>query len=159
MKTKASNKKTVLFVCTGNTCRSPMAEQIFNCFLKKKGLSAQYKATSAGVNADKGGTMNELAVAALINLGIKPKKHRCRQFTRSKAAGADIVICMSKSHRDHIIEEFELGGEASGNVCCFSQITGAFDVPDPFGSDIDKYISCANYLNYACEDILNLITK
>ena len=87
----------ILFVCSGNTCRSPMAEYLFNQGAKAMGLG--WRAASAGLLAG-AGPMSGGALRALQRRGVDGSPHRARQATAAMVREADLVICMSPAHRD-----------------------------------------------------------
>ena len=118
----------VIFVCTGNTCRSPMAEY----YLKSKnldGLSVKSRGFSEGENA------NPNSIQAMLEVGIDISNHRSLCITKDDLKSADAIICMSESHKQLL-----LSTEANENKLL---VLGS-GVPDPFGSDIDTYRNCRN---------------
>ncbi|MCI8458137.1 MAG: low molecular weight protein arginine phosphatase [Clostridia bacterium] len=143
----AKRKKKILFVCTGNTCRSPMAENLFRYILGKKRKLSLYDVSSAGLAAEAGAPMTENALLALAARGAAPRrKHAAQQLTVQAAAQADGIVCMTASHKAALAA---LGDK----VKTVGEITGGPDVPDPFGGDLAVYNKTAEYLLYACEDI------
>ena len=83
-------KKKIVFVCTGNTCRSPMAEFLFRYILSKKRKLSLYDVSSAGLSADEGSPITENAALALKKLGVSVrKKHFSKQLTEKAAQEAD----------------------------------------------------------------------
>lgn len=92
--------KRVLFVCTGNTCRSPMAEAILN----EKG-SGEFEARSAGVFAEKGQEAHPHAIAALKKKGIR-LTHESKPLTRSLVDWADLILTMTESHKAQVHHRF-----------------------------------------------------
>ncbi len=96
----AKRKKKILFVCTGNTCRSPMAENLFRYILGKKRKLSLYDVSSAGLAAEAGAPMTENALLALAARGAAPRrKHAAQQLTVQAAAQADGIVCMTASHK------------------------------------------------------------
>jgi protein-tyrosine phosphatase len=90
----------VLYVCTGNVCRSPMAELLFRGWVDP---TADVTVTSAGTHALVGATMDGSSASALGQLGIDPSTHRATQFEVWMAEDADLVLAASRQHRDLVI--------------------------------------------------------
>lgn len=142
--------KKIMFVCTGNTCRSPMAEAILKAMLKERGITG-VKVSSSGVSPVVGQPIMPNANLALKELGFKPVKYRAKQLTQQDLETQDLIICMTEGHRRHV------GGGA--NITTVAAITGLHDVGDPYGDSAATYVKTAEYLKYVCGDIINIIEK
>ena len=88
--------KTLLFVCTANICRSPMAEAIFDALAEDEALP--FRAQSAGTAALEGRAMAPNALAALEEAGIYPGPHRARQVGEAMVGGSELVLAMTPKH-------------------------------------------------------------
>ena len=118
----------IIFVCTGNTCRSPMAEG----YLKSKNLP-NLKITSRGFSG--GECANEKSAAVMKEIGIDISSHISSPITKSEADNADLIICMTESHRQLLT----LSGVDGDKITVLSG-----GIPDPFGCDTDTYRNCRN---------------
>jgi protein-tyrosine-phosphatase len=144
-----ADTKKVLFVCSGNTCRSPMAEVIFKDLSKKKGLS--FKAGSAGVFAQKE-PINPNAVLALKELGYAPPKSRqSKPLTPALLKSADVVFTMT-SEQKSLLQPY------AKKVYSMKDVLG-FDVSDPYGKDLGEYIRTAKDLETAVKKIMEYLSK
>lgn len=127
----------VLLVCTGNTCRSPMAEAILRRIVAERGLD-RVEVASAGVGAFEGSPASEGAYLVAIEHGLDLSAHRARTVTRELLAQADLVLTMSAGHAARVAA---LG--AAGKVFRLGDYAGRApaeaDVPDPFGGDLEEY--------------------
>lgn len=136
--------KKILFVCTGNTCRSPMAEMIFNFYAYK------YKATSAGIYPNYGYTSNHVA-EAIKKIGIKPYRVEPKGLNE-ELLKSEYILTMEEAHKKYIIRNF-----AGKNVYTLKEFIGeSGDIEDPFGGEIDDYVSTARTIKDA---IIKLIMK
>lgn len=128
-KTKVQRKK-ILFVCTGNTCRSPMAEAALRKELKRRKITG-YTIGSAGIRAEVGGTVSANSAQSLAEAKIPLlKTFKPRQLTEKMIKEAEIVICMTQSH-ERALAKYP-------NVTSFPSLAG-IDIPDPYGQSIDVY--------------------
>ncbi|MCH5147131.1 MAG: hypothetical protein J1F61_03880 [Clostridiales bacterium] len=142
-KTKNKRKK-VLFVCTGNTCRSPMAEFLLRSKLKKRKIK-WWDVASCGIHAEVGGVISPNSKAALEEIGIKVNKFAPRQLTQKIIGASTIVICMTQSQKQML--------EECGNVFCVRDVCG-YDVPDPYGQDLEAYRLTREALSRACDTLI-----
>jgi protein-tyrosine phosphatase len=93
----------LLFVCTGNICRSPTAERLAAAYAAEHGM-LQYTASSAGTRAVIGHPIHRDAAAVLSALGGNSSDFAARQLTAKIASGADLIIAMTGTHRDIVLE-------------------------------------------------------
>lgn len=127
----------VLLVCTGNICRSPLAEAIMRRELTALGRD-DITVTSAGTGAWDGAPASEGAYLVGLEHGLDLSAHRARLLTRDLAERADVVLTMARHHRARVQE---LGGE--GRTFVLGEYSGRTgpqaEVSDPFGGDLEVY--------------------
>lgn len=93
----------VLFVCTGNICRSPSAERLAMAYCTHAGI-ADFAASSAGTRAVIAHPVHPHAERVLVGLGADPSRFAARQLTPKIASGADLILTMTRAHRDSVLE-------------------------------------------------------
>lgn len=138
-------KKLIVFVCTGNTCRSPMAEAVFKAYATEKGLT-KLKIRSAGVRAKKGDTLNPKSAQVLDEHGLSLPEFKPSKLTDAMLKQSLAVVCMTDAQRDLVMDmrwrALKNAGEDTddiqNNVYSFAELTG-YEVMDPYGRDIDCY--------------------
>ncbi len=126
----------ILFVCTGNTCRSPMAEGIFRKMIKEKGLEDRVLCQSAGLSAVEGDLVSPYAVAACKEIGVDIAAHTARRITGEELPMWDLFFPMSKTH-GYILHQ---AGAPEQKIYIPSYIQ------DPFGQELEVYRGCRDKL-------------
>lgn len=149
--------KTIAFVCTGNTCRSPMAEGLFNSLVKN--LSLPYRALSAGIFAVSGSLPSENAVEISAENGIDISGHRAVQFNHDIAEKADIILTMSQSHKETLSNFFPNMSDKIYTLPEYIGNTAFTEVFDPFGGNIDVYKSCFEVLKVFIKKLIDVLTE
>ncbi len=140
----------VLFVCTGNTCRSPMAEVILRKKCKLAGLK-NVKVSSAGLNATVGSKMSENSVIALKKMGYITRNFKSKQINARLLLENDVIVCMTENHKMAIYD--------FPNVYSINELTALGDVFDPYGQDVMAYVKASHQIEDACNILLSLILE
>jgi protein-tyrosine-phosphatase len=131
--------RVILFVCSGNTCRSPMAAAIANAELTLR--SGRFRAESAGLKPVAGSPMTVASQTALEELGIATtQRHGARLLTARQVAAADAIYCMTASLRSTLIREYP---DAASKT---QSLDPEGDVPDPIGKTAEVYAETARRL-------------
>lgn len=133
----------VLLVCTGNTCRSPMAEGLLKQIAAEAG-NRDLHVLSGGLFADSGSAASKNAVLAAAERGVDISAHRSASVNSEVVLQADLILGMTESHKRALIDMFGAPEDKTYTLAEYAGISG--DVADPFGGDLDVYRSCADEL-------------
>lgn len=141
----------VLFVCTANRFRSPLAEAAFKKCLQDDGCLAGWDVESAGIWTDSGLPPSPTALKAAKGMGLNIATHRTQPVTHELLSRSNVVIVMQASQREAIQIEFP---EAVGKTILLSEIVEGlpYDIPDPFETVVDSHQELA-------EEICSLVKR
>ncbi|NLK01422.1 MAG: low molecular weight protein arginine phosphatase [Clostridia bacterium] len=156
----------ILLVCTGNTCRSSMAEALGNKMLQDKGLSGKIQFISAGTYAFDGSTATPGAVEAAKDMGLDLGGHRAKRASPELIGEADLILTMTQDHKYSLLsidpsakdKLFTLGEFAAGDVKEGDERL-KLDISDPYGHPVEKYKECARELEAKMQKALEKIIK
>jgi protein-tyrosine phosphatase len=132
------SRLNILVVCTGNICRSPMAEGILRKICER-GLAS---VSSAGTHALVGNPAAEFSVIAAAEHGIDITPHRAQLLTAAMIGTSDHILCMERSHVEHVLT---LAPDAHGRTHNLAEFIGGLPadaIPDPYGCSLREYREC-----------------
>jgi protein-tyrosine-phosphatase len=146
---------SVLFVCTGNLHRSPMAEYFFKA---KIGSDPDWKIASAGTYTRDGMPLPPEVLMILSKAGIDARRHRSREITREMVANHNLVLCLASNHKEALRAEFP---DLAERIHLLSEMVGEkSDVDDPIGGPMVEFEAVAReidtYLTQGFERIVAL---
>jgi glycine hydroxymethyltransferase len=150
--------KTILFICTGNVCRSPMAEALFR--RSAHGLG-EFRVLSAGLGAPDGQPPTAHSITAMHELGIDISAQRSRALTAGLAREADYIFGMTRSHVDTIALLYPEAEEKTFLLREFDETLEPFekDINDPIGGSYEVYEDCRNQIEQGITSLLKFMEQ
>jgi len=136
----------VLFVCTGNTCRSPMAEAMFKQMSKLKKLKVDV--ASCGLFADKGTPISKNSNLALRKLVFKGTRHKSNSINDFNLNEIELIVTMSDNHKAYL--------SSLNNVISFKELIG-YDIIDPYMQSEKTYINCAEQIQMGINKLIDIL--
>lgn len=146
----------ILFVCTGNTCRSPMAEGILRSLAKERNINVEVK--SVGISVFDGEKASKNTIEAMKKIGIDISEHKASQLHKDLVEEVDLILTLSRSHK-----EFVLSSYPSSKNKLFTLTEYAYgvekDIEDPFGRSLSVYEKTRDEIYQAVIQIKEKIVK
>lgn len=145
----------IMFVCTGNTCRSAMAHGLAMKIVKEKQLDIEIY--SAGIYAVKGEHASYNSVAIMKEYDVDIVTHTATPIEESKINEMDLVLCATKKHKMQVVSKYP---ELSDRTYTIKEYAGYnkestnIDIQDPWGYDLNMYRICAAEISYCVDKIV-----
>lgn len=130
----------ILFVCTGNTCRSPMAEALFNNAVLHSRLPYRVVSSSSGLHAVRGDRVSPEVLSLLSQEGLDLSEHSARQLNQTLVEDSDLILVMAGTHKHELCSIFP---DAVNKTYLLKEFAGEDhapgDITDPLGQGLEKY--------------------
>lgn len=136
----------ILFVCTGNTCRSPMAAGLMNKIAIEEDLDVRIE--SAGLFAAEGSPASDEAIEAMKKYDVDLSDHRAKQITPELIEKSDVILTMTAAQKMLLAE---VAADKTYTLCEYAGTEG--DIADPFGGDLEEYEEVAQMIYFALQSI------
>lgn len=138
--------KKIMFVCSGNTCRSPLAEGLFKKYLKDNNIDS-IDVSSAGVNVFPGDEVDVRMALVAISKGIDISLHRARKVNPEHIMTTDLFVCLNDECSKTLAKQ------------CDKNKIITFDISDPYNKSVEKYESCCKELQQIFPEVLHRIKR
>ncbi len=159
MNEKEGRQRVITFVCTGNICRSPMAEYLFRSALELESdpKLRSLRSASAGIAAPNGSPASTNAILAMQPLGIDLAPHRSRLLTQQIVDNSFAIFCMTPSHVAVIEDNFQVSTPHLFLLRELIPNSNDRSLPDPFGGTLAEYERCRNAIEEAIPSIIQYL--
>lgn len=148
--------KKIMFICTGNICRSAMADGLMKKLIKdnKKDIEVY----SCGIFAEDGDMPTFNAIEAISDYGVDLRDHQATNIRNSNIEEMDIILCATVSHKNNVIAMYPKLKDRVFTMKEFAEFdNNDLDIPDPWGYDIETYRFCASTINECLEKLIEKI--
>ncbi len=150
---------SVLFVCTGNLCRSPIAHGFLADALSARGLQDRIFVDSAGTHAREGEPPHPLAIAVAADYGVDIRAQRARQVTTEDFMAFDRIVALDREHLGHLARLQPIQARAKIELLLTGMAaSGDAEVPDPYGRGIEEFEYAARLIDIGVAKLLADLT-
>ena len=151
--------KTILLICTGNTCRSSMAEAILKDMLRNsETITEDIRVLSAGIWAIEGQGASPHSIEVLKNKNIDLSNHRSRPLTRELIEESDLILTMTGNHKRQILNAMPKAKDKVFTLKEFAEEDN-LDISDPYGQSIEVYSSTAEEIEKALKKVISKLAE
>lgn len=140
--------KNILFVCTGNTCRSPIAKVFFSALTNKQSFHAE----SAGTKVEKPEDAMKHARSAMQELWMDLTTHKSKQVTKELIDSSDLIIVMERQHKEFIEA---LSPAKKEKIHLLGEYTSLGEIHDPYGTNMEAYRTVTKTIKKAVEGLIS----
>jgi len=152
-----NDKKNIIFICTGNICRSPMAEYLMKSHLPS---ASTWQVSSAGLGAFDGAPPSEYGVKVMKEFGIDIRRHKSRRFDENMAKSSDLIVTMTRNQAEEIRSRHPFAAENVYVLKSFSPLRNHQDdddLIDPIGMSEDVYRAVRDQIDVALSGLLSFV--
>ena len=148
----------IMFVCTGNTCRSAMAHHMLEKMIKEKDNVEVY---SCGIYADSGEPATYSAIDVMKEYGVDMNNHRATNIKETKIEQMDLILCATKNHKAQLISKYS---DEKEKIFTMKEYAGLdnngqdMDISDPWGYNMNTYRMCAAEISLCVDKIIEKLT-
>ena len=158
-KKERKKERLVVFICTANICRSPMAEKLFEEAIEKSGTKKKIQVFSAGISAMDGDRASENSVIACEEVGLDLSDHQSSSLTRATIENSSAIFCMTETHRALLNMYFEIPEQSPIFLMREFVEEGSKELPDPFGQNLEAYRTCRDNMKEAIPSLVEWVEK
>lgn len=148
----------IIFVCTGNICRSPMAEVVLRALAHQRGLGSRVVSSSAGTGDwHLGERADDRTLQSLERHGYDGSQHRARQFSAASFAENDLIVALDRTH-ERILRAWARSEDDEGKVTllrAYDPLASSMDVPDPYYAGPEMFDSVLTMIETATRGLFS----
>lgn len=149
----------IMFICTGNICRSAMADWLMKKKLQERNVS-DIEVYSSGIFAMQGDIPTDEAIQVMQEYDVNLTKHRATITQKSNIQEMDLILCMTTSHKQTLIHMYP---KLTDKIFTLKEYVGmnekGIDIKDPWGYDIVVYRFCAAEIDFALDKLIEKLLK